>query len=188
MFFIARVTSLNVDVDAGEETLWGVSVAWQKFFNTGLLGAIITTIVASIAWQLVASAFLSPSCPTLLPTSSSASVSGSYWYLLWAWVLAWVNKTIAGYQRDEVYIGTAEERAAKDHADDDEQLHMGPGHPRKAPGFTENVPALQRLMKSDASVKAYLASMKAMDGTVVTRCKVGQNAWQKLRSDSDQKL
>jgi fluoride ion exporter CrcB/FEX len=38
-----------------EKRLWGVSVAWQKFFNTGLLGAIIT-IVAS-AWQLVASAF-----------------------------------------------------------------------------------------------------------------------------------
>jgi hypothetical protein len=30
MFFIARVTSLDVDVDAGEETLWGVSVAWQN--------------------------------------------------------------------------------------------------------------------------------------------------------------
>jgi hypothetical protein len=57
MFFIARVTSLDVDVDAGEETLWGVSAALQKFFNTGQLGAIITTIVASIAWQLVASAF-----------------------------------------------------------------------------------------------------------------------------------
>ncbi len=57
MFFVARVTSLNVDVDAGEETLWGVSGGLQKFFNTGLLGAIITTIVASIAWQLVASAF-----------------------------------------------------------------------------------------------------------------------------------
>jgi hypothetical protein len=34
-----------------------------KFFNWSL-GAIITTIVASIAWQLVASASLSPSCPT----------------------------------------------------------------------------------------------------------------------------
>jgi hypothetical protein len=79
-----------------------------------LLGA-ITTIVASIAWQLVASAFLSPSCPT---SHAAISALGSAWL---------VNKTIAGYQRDEVYIGTAEERAAKDHADDDEQLHMGPG-------------------------------------------------------------
>jgi hypothetical protein len=56
-----------------------------------------------------------------------------------AWVLA-INKTIAGYQRDEVYIGTAEERAAKDHADDDEQLHMGPGHPRKLPVLLRTYP------------------------------------------------
>jgi hypothetical protein len=88
--------------------------------------------------------------------------AGSYWYLLWAWVLAWVNKTIAGYQRDEVYIGTAEERAAKDHADDDEQLHMGPGHPRKLPVL------LRRTGFAEADEvrcirQAYLASMKAME-------------------------
>jgi hypothetical protein len=44
-----------------------------------------------------------------------------YWSVLGR-VLAWINKTVAGYQRDEVYIGTAEERAAKNHADDDAQL------------------------------------------------------------------
>jgi hypothetical protein len=38
MFFIARVSSLNVDVDAGEETL-GRLRRLAKFFNTGLLGA-----------------------------------------------------------------------------------------------------------------------------------------------------
>jgi hypothetical protein len=40
-------------------------------------------------------------------------------------------------------------------------IHMRPGHPRKLPGFIENAPpALQRLMKSDPSVKAYLNSME----------------------------
>jgi hypothetical protein len=58
MFFIARVSPLNVDVDAGEETLWGVSVAWQSSSTPVFSVPIITTIVASIAWQLVASAFL----------------------------------------------------------------------------------------------------------------------------------
>ena len=53
-FFIARVTTLDVDVDAGEETIFGVSDGVQRFFNTGLLGALITTIVASLSWQLVA--------------------------------------------------------------------------------------------------------------------------------------
>jgi silicon transporter len=166
MFFVARVTSLDVDVDEGEETLWGVSDAWQKFFNTGLLGAIITTIVASIAWQLVASAFpiaflSNPFTYIFLRICLFLEATG---LCSGAWVLAWINKTVAGYQRDEVYIGTAEERAAKNHADNDAQLHMGPGHPRKLPGFTDNVPpALQRLMKSDASVKEYLFSLQEME-------------------------
>merc|ERR1719276_839072 len=54
-FVIARVTTLSIA--EGEENLWGVSDTLQNFFNTGFLGAIITTILASISWQLVASAF-----------------------------------------------------------------------------------------------------------------------------------
>ena len=38
-----------VDPDAGDATLWGVSDSAQKFLNMGFLGALITTIVASIA-------------------------------------------------------------------------------------------------------------------------------------------
>jgi hypothetical protein len=61
----------------------------------------------------VASAFLSLLVINPLPTSSYASVSfGSYRYALGPG-FSLVNKTIAGYQRDEVYIGTAEERAAR---------------------------------------------------------------------------
>jgi silicon transporter len=187
MFFVARVTSLDVDVDAGEATLWGVSDAWQKFFNTGLLGAIITTIVASIAWQLVASAFplIFLSNPftyiflrICLFLESTGIASG-------AWVLAWVIQKVSGFQRDEVYIGTAEERAANDHADDDKQIHMGPGHPRKLPGFTENVPpALQKLMKSDASVKAFLFSMQEMENGNKTKDDSPTEV-QELETDSD---
>jgi hypothetical protein len=63
-----------------------------------------------------------------------------------------------------VYIGTAEERAAKNRADDEKQMRMGPGHPRKLPGSLENLPpSLQRLMKSDPSVKAYLFSLQEME-------------------------
>jgi silicon transporter len=166
MFFIARVTSLDVDVDAGEPTLWGVSNAWQKFFNTGLLGAIITTIVASIAWQLVASAFpiaflSNPFTYIFLRICLFLEATG---ICSGAWVLAALYKQVAGFKRDEEYIGTAEERAAQNHADDDEQMHMGPGHPRKLPGFAENAPpALQKLMKSDPSVKAYVDTMQAME-------------------------
>jgi silicon transporter len=139
MFFIARVTSLDVDVDAGEETLWGVSAALQKFFNTGQLGAIITTIVASIAWQLVASAFpisflSNPFTYIFLRICLLLEATG---ICSGAWVLAWIHKKFAGFKRDEVYIGTAEERAASNHADKAEQLHLGLGRPRKLPGFAD---------------------------------------------------
>jgi silicon transporter len=139
MFFIARVTSLDVDVDAGEETLWGVSAASQEFFNTGQLGAIITTIVASIAWQLVASAFpiaflSNPFTYIFLRICLLLEASG---ICSGAWVLAWIHKSIAGFQRDEVHIGTAEERAANNHADKAEQIRLGLGRPRKLPGFAD---------------------------------------------------
>jgi silicon transporter len=167
MFFVARVTSLNVDVDAGEETLWGVSGGLQKFFNTGLLGAIITTIVASIAWQLVASAFPmiflnNPFTYFFLRICLLLEATG---ICSGAWVLAWIYKTVAGFQRDEVYIGTAEERAAKNHADDNEAIHLGAGHLYKLPGFATNVPpSLLKLMKADPSVAEYLNdSIRAME-------------------------
>merc|ERR1711934_517948 len=82
--------------------------------NTGLLGAFITTIIASIAWQLVASAFPmafmnSPITYILLRwclfLESTGICSG-------AWVIAYIHKDLAGFQKDEVYVGTAEEREA----------------------------------------------------------------------------
>ena len=170
MFFIARVTSLNIDVDAGDETLWGVSDGVQKFFNMGFLGALITTIVASIAWQLVASAF----------PIAFLSNPFTYFFLViclflegtgicnGAYVLAAIHKKISGFQRDEVYIGTAEERAAKQQADDYNNLTVGAGHLVKLTGFQGegDVPlALQALYKKDASVRDYMNGMpKDLEG------------------------
>jgi hypothetical protein len=48
---------VDVDVDGGNETVFCISDSWKKFFNTSLLGAIITRNIASISWQLVALAF-----------------------------------------------------------------------------------------------------------------------------------
>jgi hypothetical protein len=50
-----RVDDTSDSGDAGEEIIWGISAAWNMFLNTGLLGAISTEIVVSIAWELVAS-------------------------------------------------------------------------------------------------------------------------------------
>jgi hypothetical protein len=166
MFFVARVTSLNIDPDSGDPTLWGVAPGTQKFFNMGFLGALITTIVASIAWQLVASAF------------PIAFLNNPFTYIFLrvclflegtgicngAYVIAAIYKRIYGYQRDEVYIGTAEERAQKALQDNYENIHTGTGHLLKLPGFMDNdqiqVPKnLASLMKKDPSVREYLANV-----------------------------
>jgi Silicon transporter len=134
MFFVARVTSLNIDPYGGE-TLWGVSPGTQKFFNMGFLGALITTIVASLAWQLVAAAF------------PIAFMSNPFTYVFLriclflegtgicngAYVVAAIYRKIYGYKRDEVYIGTAEERRLKQKGDDPNNLKPGAGHLYKLP-------------------------------------------------------
>ena len=112
MFFIARVTTVDVEDGSG---FLGASDGLIVLFKTGFLGALITTIVGSIAWQLVASAFplafmRSPFTYILLVICLAFEATGIN---SGAWVLAAIHKKFAGFQRDEVYIGTAEERAAK---------------------------------------------------------------------------
>jgi silicon transporter len=161
MLFIARVTSVDVAGD-GSENIFGASEGFQALFNTGLLGAFITTIVASISWQLVASAF------PIAFLSSPVTYFLLRWCLLLestgicagAWVIAAVHKKLAGFQRDEVYIGTAESRSKMDMSDHSTRINMGPGHPVKLPNFVQSAPmSLQKLLKKDPSVGNYLNSI-----------------------------
>jgi len=165
MLFIARVTSVKVNKD-GSENIFGVSNGFQELFNTGFLGAFITTTVASISWQLVASAF------PIAFLSNPVTYILLRWCLLLeatgicrgAWVIAAVHKRIAGFQRDEVYIGTAESRAKTEMADDSSRLAVGIGHPVKLPNFVATAPrSLQRLINKDPSVAQYLNSVAAME-------------------------
>jgi hypothetical protein len=79
-----------------------------------------------------------------------------------SWVLAAVHKKIAGFQRDEVYIGTAEERAQKAMEDDDTALNYGAGHIVKLPNFKDHAPrSLQKLLARDPAVAEYIN--KALD-------------------------
>jgi len=98
-------------------------------FNLGFMGALTTTILGSIAWQLVAGqfpiAFLSnPIVYIFLQAALFLEATG---ICAAAWFFALIQKKICGFQYDEVYIGTAEERAAKGHADDEDagNLDMG---------------------------------------------------------------
>ena len=160
MFFIARVTT--VSIPEGEGNIFNVSDGMQELFNSGFLGALITTIVGSISWQLVASAFpiaflSNPATYILLRICLFLEVTG---ICSGAWVLAAIHKTVAGFQRDEIYIGTAEERAKNDMEDHAEQLNLGPGHIVKLPGFVDNAPkSLKTLMKQDPSIGHYINSV-----------------------------
>jgi hypothetical protein len=104
-FMVAKITTLNVDLDS-DDTIFGVSEGVQQFFNTGLLGAIITT-TNSIVWELVASAFplaflRNPLVYMLLRIGLFLEYIG---VCSAAWVLGYLQQDIAGYVRDEVYVG-----------------------------------------------------------------------------------
>lgn len=112
MFFIARITAIKGDSDA--DNMFGVPDGVQTFIDMGLCGAIVVAIFGSISWRLIASTFpvpflSNPLTYILLRFCLLLEISG---ILHGAYVLAALHKKIAGFQRDEVYIGTAEERAS----------------------------------------------------------------------------
>jgi silicon transporter len=126
MFVVARITTLDIEIGV-DDNVFGVSDGMQEFFNTGLFGAVITTIVASLAWRIIASsfpvAFLSnPLIYVIIRLCLLLEASGLCSAAL---LLALVHKQIAGYQPDEVYIGTSEERAVAAKKEVDiEDLHL----------------------------------------------------------------
>ena len=114
---IARITT-PTHYEEGDNVL-GVSDGLQAFFETGLLGAILTTIVASIAWQLVASSFPlvflgNPVSYVLLRMCHLLEAAGICSFV---WVLSAVHIEFMGMDDDVVHIGTAEERAARGKGD-----------------------------------------------------------------------
>merc|ERR1712161_63639 len=116
-FLVGSITSMNIV--PGEDNIFGVSDAAQAFLNYGFQGAVITTILASITWQLAASAFPiaflnNPFTYLLLVVALTLEFIG---LCSGAWVLARVMKTVLKYNYDEVYVGTPEERMAKGHGD-----------------------------------------------------------------------
>jgi hypothetical protein len=160
-FIIARVTTITVEPGTGNN-IFGVSDGVQAFFNTGLLGALITTIVASITWQLVASAFP----VAFLSTPITYVLLVICLFLEWtglcagSWVLSKIHKFFAHFQFDEVYIGTAEERAAKQHPDHEDEVSVGSGH------LYPGVPTLPASIAKEYGAKDEKAHDNTTDGDV----------------------
>jgi len=159
-FIVARVTSVNGEI-------FGVPSGLQAFFNTGLLGALITTIAASITWQLVASAFPM----AFLSTPLTYILLRFCLFLEWtglcqgAWVVARVHRKIARFKRDEVYVGSAEERAiqslslnpsySKDADYEVKPGHMYPGVPTMPPNFVQRMRTLDDIAELERDLKAH---------------------------------
>jgi len=104
MFVVARIaTPVYGDED---ENIFGLGDGIQSFLDIGLTGAMITTVVGSLIWRVLASsfplAFLSnPLTIFFIRCCLFLEASG---LCASAWVLACVNKWIARYQPDEVYL------------------------------------------------------------------------------------
>lgn len=151
-FFIARVTTINVEIGQ-EENIFGVSDGMQRLFNSGLLGALITTIVGSLSFQLVASTF-----PVTFLTNYLVYILLRFCLFLEdtgicsaSWVLAWIHEKVGRLQKDEVYIGTPEQRAANDHRDDEDALEVKSGH------LFPGVPTIPRNVQRYRRVKKQLS-------------------------------
>jgi Silicon transporter len=111
MFIVARITAINVDLDVEGANIWGVSDGVQYFFNTGLLGAVITTIMASLIWRVIAAsypvAFLSnPLVYVLIRMCFYLEMSG---ICSSAWWLAFCYKKALDYHVDETFLGEKED-------------------------------------------------------------------------------
>ena len=105
MFVVANIVTISID--EGAENIFSVGNGFQKFVDSGLLGAVVLTVVGSLAWRIVASSFplafmsnpivylIIRLCLLLEGTGICSS----------AFLLALIHRTIVNYQPDEVYIG-----------------------------------------------------------------------------------
>ena len=120
-FVIARVTTITVDIGT-DPNIFGVSDWVQTMFNLGFMGALTTTILGSIAWQLVAGAFPIAflSNPIVYLFLQLALLIEALGFCSAAWFFGMLQRKCMGYQFDEVYVGTPEERVTKGFADDEE--------------------------------------------------------------------
>mmetsp|Transcript_15163 Transcript_15163/g.20281 ORF Transcript_15163/g.20281 Transcript_15163/m.20281 type:complete len:589 (-) Transcript_15163:223-1989(-) len=113
MFVVARISTLNADYYNNNDNIVGVSDGLQNFFNTGLLGAVVLTVIGSLIWRIVASSFpiafmSNPLIHFIIHTCLLLEKSG---ICSSAWLLAFCHKHIMKYQIDEVYIGFVEKGA-----------------------------------------------------------------------------
>ncbi len=104
MFIVARIAT--IEIAEGEDNVFGVSDGFQKFLNTGLLGAVVLTLFGSLMWRIIASSY-----PLAFMSNPLSFVIIRICMLLEktgvcsaAWFFALIHRSVVGYQLDEVYL------------------------------------------------------------------------------------
>jgi hypothetical protein len=105
MFVIARITTLDSEAD----NLWGVPDGVQQFLVTGVLGALLTTIVASLSWRVLASSFPLSflANPLSRPIILVCLLLESTGICTVAWPMAKLCQEIFGFRPDDEYLQNA---------------------------------------------------------------------------------
>ena len=127
MFLLARITTTNVrpppppgpdggDMEVMEDLLEGTLMSalpelLRDFFNTGLPGALITTIVASLWWRIIAASYpiafmANPLVYVTIQLCLLLEASGVFSA---AWILADALKSAVGLRNDSEFLDTGSE-------------------------------------------------------------------------------
>jgi len=108
MFIAARCFTIDKEhpeIFAGD-TSFEASPGFQDFINTGLLGAVVTTMIGCLIWRIIASsyplAFLSN--PIIFLTIKLCLALEATGICSASWALGKVHRKIANFQPDEFYL------------------------------------------------------------------------------------
>jgi len=104
-FLLARITTINVKI--GEEpNIFGLSDTVQKLLNGGLFGAVIATVLASLAWRILASNFPIFFLNTAIsrPIIELCLFAERTGVIHVAWPLSRLHRKLARYNTDDAYL------------------------------------------------------------------------------------
>jgi len=133
MFFLSQVCAIDgaVTSDVGEP-VFGISAGAHKaFLETGLLGAIITTLLGSLVARVIATKFPMPftNVAIMRPIINFCMALEFTGLTHCAWPLAWGLRFILGHSfgwhYDAHYINLFQQKKSGDHASAFEDVSMG---------------------------------------------------------------
>lgn len=109
MFIVAKIATISIG--EGEENIFGVPDGFQSFLDTGLLGAVVLTILGSLAWRIIASSFpiAFMSNPLIFVIINICLFLESIGVCSAAWILARIHKMLLGLKSDDNYLDMEEE-------------------------------------------------------------------------------